>query len=151
MERGKPREEESLKNNGEVKLPLKTKMFYGVGDIGNAIINSAIQFYLLKFYTDTALILPVLAGNALLIGKIWDAINDPLFGWLTDKTDSKLGRRRVFMLWGAIPLGISIMLLWFIPKGLSTTTTFIWIALTFILFDTFWTLTNVPITRLPRN
>ena len=144
MERGKPKKEESLKNNGEVKLPLKTKMFYGVGDIGNAIINSAIQFYLLKFYTDTALILPVLAGNALLIGKIWDAINDPLFGWLTDKTDSKLGRRRVFMLWGAIPLGISIMLLWFIPKGLSTTTTFIWIALTFILFDTFWTLTNVP-------
>ncbi len=117
MERGKPKKEESLKNNEEVKLPLKTKMFYGIGDIGNAIINSAIQFYLLKFYTDIALILPVLAGNALLIGKIWDAINDPLFGWLTDKTDS---------------------------KGLSTTTTFIWIALTFILFDTFWTLTNVP-------
>ena len=87
MERGKPKKEESLKNNEEVKLPLKTKMFYGIGDIGNAIINSAIQFYLLKFYTDIALILPVLAGNALLIGKIWDAINDPLFGWLTDKTD----------------------------------------------------------------
>ncbi len=128
----------------EMKLPFKTKFFYGIGDLGNAIINSAIQFYLLKFYTDTALVLPALAGNALLIGKIWDAVNDPLFGWLTDRTNSKIGRRRVFMFFGAIPLGISIALLWFIPQGLSLNLTFLWIALTFVLFDTLWTLTNVP-------
>ena len=59
----------------------------------------------MKFYTDGALILPALAGNALLIGKIWDAINDPLFGWITDKTKSRFGKRRVFMIFGAIPLG----------------------------------------------
>ena len=63
------------------KLRTRTKVFYGIGDIGNALINSAIQFSLMKFYTDGALILPALAGNALLIGKMWDAINDPLFGW----------------------------------------------------------------------
>jgi GPH family glycoside/pentoside/hexuronide:cation symporter len=134
----------ALRKEIEKKLPFKTKFFYGVGDLGNAIINSAIQFYLLKFYTDTALILPALAGNALLIGKIWDAVNDPLFGWLTDRTNSKIGRRRIFMFFGAIPLGISIALLWFIPKGISMTLTFVWIALTFVLFDTLWTLTNVP-------
>ncbi len=130
--------------SGGEKLSFLTKFFYGIGDIGNAIINSAVQFFLMKFYTDGAMILPALAGNALLIGKFWDAVNDPLFGWLADRTNAKIGRRRVFMLFGAIPLGISIGLLWFIPQGLSRTMTFVWIALTFVLFDTLWTLTNVP-------
>ncbi len=126
------------------KLKAKTKWFYGIGDIGNATVNSAVQFFLMKFFTDAALILPALASSALLIGKIWDAINDPLFGWITDRTRSKYGKRRVYMLFGAIPLGISIALLWFVPMGLSQVMTFIWIAFTFILFDTLWTLTNVP-------
>jgi GPH family glycoside/pentoside/hexuronide:cation symporter len=125
------------------KLSTRTKIFYGIGDLGNAVVNSAIQFFLMKFYTDGALILPALAGNALLIGKIWDAINDPLFGWITDRTHSRFGKRRVFMLFGAIPLAISIALLWFVPTT-SQIWTFVWIAATFILFDTVWTLTNVP-------
>lgn len=126
------------------KLQARTKWFYGIGDIGNATVNSAIQFFLLKFFTDAALVLPALAGSALLIGKIWDAINDPLFGWITDRTKSKIGKRRVYMLFGAIPLGISIALLWFVPAGLSQVMTFVWIAVVFVIFDTLWTMTNVP-------
>ncbi len=125
------------------KLSRKTKIFYGIGDLGNAVVNSAIQFFLMKFYTDGALVPPALAGNALLIGKIWDAVNDPLFGWFTDRTKSRFGKRRVFMIFGAIPLAISIALLWFVPTQ-DKIWTFVWIALTFILFDTVWTLTNVP-------
>ena len=125
------------------KLPTRTKVFYGIGDLGNAVVNSAIQFFLMKFYTDGALILPALAGNALLIGKIWDAINDPLFGWLTDKTKSRFGKRRVFMIFGAFPLAIAIALLWYVPAA-NRIWTFIWIAFSFMLFDTLWTLTNVP-------
>lgn len=130
-------------DNQKGKLRTRTKLFYGVGDLGNAVVNSAIQFFLMKFYTDGALVLPSLAGNALLIGKIWDAINDPLFGWITDRTKSRFGKRRVFMIFGAIPLGIAIALLWFVPPA-NRVLTFIWIAFTFILFDTLWTLTNVP-------
>ncbi len=125
-------------------IPRKTKIFYGIGDLGNAVINSAVQFFLMKFYTDGALVPPALAGNALLAGKFWDAVNDPLFGWLADRTNSSWGRRRVFMIFGAIPLALSIALLWFVPEGLSRTMTFLWIALTFIFFDSMWTLTNVP-------
>jgi GPH family glycoside/pentoside/hexuronide:cation symporter len=131
------------RKNTEI-ISLRTKIFYGIGDLGNAIINSAVQFFLMKFYTDGVLIPPALAGNALLLGKIWDAFNDPLFGWLADRTNSRLGRRRVFMIFGAIPLGISIALLWFVPQGISRIMTFLWIALTFIFFDSMWTLTNVP-------
>jgi len=125
------------------KLRTRTKLFYGVGDLGNALVNSAIQFFLMKFYTDGALISPALAGNALLIGKIWDAVNDPLFGWITDKTKSRFGKRRVFMLFGAIPLAIAVALLWWVPTA-DRVWTFVWIAATFLLFDTLWTLTNVP-------
>lgn len=127
------------------KLPVRAKLFYGVGDIGNAVVNSAVQFFLMIFYTDGALLAPALAGSALLVGKIWDAVNDPLFGWLSDRTGSAhFGKRRVFMIFGALPLALSIMLLWFVPGGLSPVALFAWVALTFMLFDTLWTLTNVP-------
>ena len=76
-------------------LRRTTKLLYGVGDIGNAVVNSAIQFFLMVFYTDGALIAPALASSALLIGKVWDGINDPLFGWFSDRTRSRFGKRRV--------------------------------------------------------
>jgi glycoside/pentoside/hexuronide:cation symporter, GPH family len=127
------------------KLPLRTKLFYGVGDIGNALVNSAVQFFLMIFYTDAALIPAALASSALGIGKVWDAVNDPLFGWASDRTTSRrFGKRRVFMILGAIPLGVSIALLWFVPSGLGRAGLFLWVMLSFIFFDTMWTLTNVP-------
>jgi len=126
------------------KLSVKTKLLYGVGDIGNAVVNSAIQFFLLAFYTDGALIAAGLASTALWVAKFWDAVNDPLFGWLSDRTTSRFGKRRVYMIFGALPLAISIALLWLVPRGLSDVWIFVWIVLTFMLFDTLWTLTNVP-------
>jgi len=126
------------------KLPTRTKLFYGIGDVGNAVVNSAVQFYLLNFYTDAALIAGGLAGSALWVAKLWDAVNDPLFGWLSDRTRSRHGKRRVYMIFGALPLALSVMLLWFVPKGLSSVAAFAWIAVTFMVFDTLWTLTNVP-------
>ena len=127
------------------KLRVATKLLYGVGDIGNAMVNSAIQFFLLFFYTEGALIAPALAGSALLIGKIWDAVNDPLFGWISDRTtSSRFGKRRVYMILGALPLALTVMLLWFVPQGLGDAGVFLWIAGSFILFDTMMTLTSVP-------
>jgi len=126
------------------KLKVATKLVYGVGDVGNAMVNSAIQFFLLIFYTDGALIAPALAGSALLIGKIWDAVNDPLFGWISDRTTSRFGKRRVYMIFGALPLALTVMLLWFVPGGLTDAWVFVWIVGTFILYDTFNTVTSVP-------
>ena len=131
-----------MEENG--KLKWTTKLIYGVGDVGNAMHNSALKFFLMIFYTDAALIAPALAANALLVGKIWDAVNDPLFGWISDRTTSRFGKRRVFMIFGALPLAIAISLLWRVPGSLSSAGTFIWIAVTFIVFDTVWTSTNVP-------
>jgi GPH family glycoside/pentoside/hexuronide:cation symporter len=128
----------------EGKLSAKTKLVYGIGDVGNAMVNSAIQFFLLVFYTDGALIVPALAGSALLMGKIYDAINDPILGWISDRTTSRFGKRRVYMIFGALPLAVSIVLLWRVPSGLSEVAIFAWIVGTPIFYDTMNTITSVP-------
>jgi GPH family glycoside/pentoside/hexuronide:cation symporter len=92
----------------EQRLTLGTKVRYGLADLGIALITSAMQFFLLFYYTDVAGINPALAGTALLVGKLtWDALNDPLFGYWSDRTRSRFGRRRIWMLIGAVPLGIA--------------------------------------------
>ena len=126
------------------RLQWTTKLIYGVGDVGNAVVHTDIQFFRMIFYTVAALVAPGLVASALLVGKIWDGINDPLFGWISDRTSSRFGKRRVYMIFGALPLAIAIFLLWRVPRGLSDAWVFVWIAFTFVLFDTAWTLTNVP-------
>ena len=125
-------------------LSAKTKLFYGVGDVGNAMVNSAILFFLLVFYTDGLIIAPALAGSALLVGKIYDAINDPVFGWISDRTTSRFGKRRVYMIFGALPLASSVVLLWRMPPNLPEVAIFAWIVVTFIFYDTMNTVTSVP-------
>ena len=126
------------------KLTWKSKLLYGVGDVGNAMVNSAILFFLLVFYTDGLIIAPALAGSALLVGKIYDAINDPVFGWISDRTTSRFGKRRVDMIFGALPLAISVVLLWRMPPNLPEVAIFAWIVVTFIFYDTMNTVTSVP-------
>ena len=102
-------------NSQTEKLNFKTKLAYGVGELGGAIPNNILVFFALYFFTNVAGLNPSLAGSLVLVGKAWDAFNDPLIGWLSDKTRSPLGRRYPWMLLGAIPLGISFFLYWVIP------------------------------------
>ena len=133
----------------EQKLTLGSKFRYGLADMGFALITSAMQFFLLFYYTDVAGIDPALAGVALMVGKLtWDAINDPLFGYISDRTRSRFGRRRIYMLIGAVPLGIAAWIMFSIPKGLTGAPAFLAVLLTFWLIDSFHTLTNVPYSSL---
>src|SRR5512135_988264 len=127
------------------KLSLRLKFQYGLADLGFALITSAIQFFLLFYYTDVAGINPALAGTALLVGKLtWDALNDPLFGYWSDRTRSRFGRRRIYMLIGAVPLGIAACIMFSLPKGLSGAAAFLAVLLSFWLVDTFHTMTTTP-------
>ncbi len=132
----------------KARLPLAWKWIYAVGSLGLTILISAIGFFLLIFYTDVALVPPALASTALVVAKIWDTVNDPLFGWLSDRTRSRFGRRRVYLIFGALPLALSTYLLWSVPRGLSPGWAFAWIALTYIVFDTFFTVVQVPMNAL---
>ncbi len=127
------------------KLKMKSKIFYGIADLGISLLTASIQFFLLFFYTDIAGIDPGLAGTALLVGKLtWDAINDPLFGYFSDRTRSRWGRRKPYMLMGAIPFGLTIWLLYSLPPGLMGVKAFLAVLGSFLLADTAQTLVSVP-------
>ena len=129
----------------ESKLTQKTKIFYGIADLGISLLTASIQFFLLFYYTDIAGIDPALAGSAMLVGKLtWDAINDPLFGYFSDRTRSRWGRRKPYMLLGAIPFGLSVWLLFSLPPGLVGVQAFLAVLGTFLLADTFQTVVSVP-------
>jgi len=127
------------------KLTLGSKVRYGLADLGFALITSVMQFFLLFYYTDVAGINPALAGVALMVGKLtWDAVNDPLFGYWSDRTRSRFGRRRIYMLIGAVPLGIATWIMFSIPKGLTGAPAFLAMLFSFWLVDTFHTMTTTP-------
>jgi GPH family glycoside/pentoside/hexuronide:cation symporter len=126
------------------RLNVSTKVLYLFGDIGVSMYLSAVAFFILFFYADVAKISPALVGTALLMGKVWDAINDPLFGWLTDRTRSRYGRRKFYLYLFTVPLGVAFILLWSIPETLSHVMTIVWIVGTFLLYYTLITVVSVP-------
>ncbi|MFN9475163.1 MFS transporter [Acidovorax sp.] len=132
-------------------LTLGTKLGYAVGNVGLQMLIAAMGFLLMIFYTDVALVPPAVAGAALLVGKVWDTINDPLFGWVTDRTRSRWGRHRVYLIYGALPLAVVSAAVWMVPPGLSPVAAFLWIAITYTLFDTLMTLVQLPYQAMAAN
>ena len=112
--------------------------------IGVFLAAYLLNFYLLKFSTDVLLISPAVIGTVLLLARVWDAVTDPAFGWLSDRTHSSLGRRRPWLLASALPLGASIVMLWSPPTSLEGTSLTAWIGIAVILFFTAYTAFRVP-------
>ena len=123
------------------KLSMATKLKYGVGDFGLAVVTAMLQFSMLFYYTDVVGVNAGIAGTAMLVGKItWDLVNDVLFGFLKDKTKSRWGKRRPYLIFCSIPFAIAFWFVFNIPQGLGDIAYFFIIIGTFILFDTFHTL-----------
>ncbi|MBE8968164.1 MFS transporter [Nostocales cyanobacterium LEGE 12452] len=136
------------------KLDLKTKLAYGAGDLGPAITANISVFFLLVFFTNVAGIPAGLAGSILMIGKIWDGINDPFVGFLTDKTKSRRwGRRLPWMFYGAIPFGIFFFLQWIVPQFSANQSENIWPLFWYyvvigVISQAFYTVVNLPYTAM---
>jgi GPH family glycoside/pentoside/hexuronide:cation symporter len=130
-------------------ISLSTKLAFGAGDMGAGMTANLVVFSFLIFLTNVAGLSPQLAGTVLLIGKIWDGVNDPLIGFLSDRTQSRWGRRHPWMLYGSIPFGLSFALMWVVPDfGGSTTAKFWYYVLVSILFFTAYTAINLPYAAL---
>jgi GPH family glycoside/pentoside/hexuronide:cation symporter len=87
---------------------------------------------------------PALAGLAFSIGKLWDAVNDPLVGMLSDRTRTRWGRRRPYLLFGAVPFGVTFALLWIVPPIQNQILLCLYFAFMYMLFDTAFTLVGCP-------
>ena len=93
-------------------IPMRKKFGYAAGDLGISIAYFAVGFFFMFYLTDIVGMSPLLAGTVILIGRVWDGINDPFIGIISDRTKSSFGRKRVYILFGSIPFAISFFLLW---------------------------------------
>ncbi len=127
------------------RLSRWTKLIYGLGEFGPSVAGGTIiPFYYLFFLTDVAGLRPAVAGSLLLVARLWDAINDPLVGAISDRTRTRLGRRRPYILAGALPMAATYILLWLVPNGLSGTSLALYYLGAYFLFDLFITIVTGP-------
>ncbi len=123
-----------------VKLSFKTKFFYGVASLGSATISGIYAALLTIFYQDYIGMSSRWIGIAMIIYAVWNAINDPLFGQITDHTRSKLGRRIPYMRFTAPFLAITFILVWLVPPDADQVVQFVWMLITMLLYDTCYTI-----------
>jgi GPH family glycoside/pentoside/hexuronide:cation symporter len=125
------------------KLSFWTKVIYGTGDFGFSLNNSIISAYFTIYMMDVIGLSPALVAIILFVGRSWDYINDPIIGHLSDRTRTRWGRRRPFLLFGAIPFGLSFILLWLSPN-LSETGLVIYYSLGYIVYEALATTVYMP-------
>jgi GPH family glycoside/pentoside/hexuronide:cation symporter len=116
--------------------------------VGTGMGAALIGFYLLRFYVAAGLP-PWLAGLAYGIGRLWDAVNDPIVGWLSDKTSQHpWGPRLPWILWSAVPLGIAMAAMWWLPPWDNLTIKFTIFMLISVVANSLYTCVNLPYTAL---
>ncbi len=130
------------------KVSLKTRLGFGAGEFSSSIFFTITSFWLMNFLTDEVRLSAALAGTALLIGKIWDAVIDPFIGHFSDHTRSRWGRRRPYLLVFAIPFGAAFVLMFRNPGIDAQAGKFVWALLTYIFFCTVYSFTNIPYNSL---
>ena len=130
-----------------MKLSFRSKLFYGGGDFAINIMWQLTVFYLLFFYTDIFGLSPANAGLVFFIAKIWDAITDPIMGYIADNTSTRWGKFRPYILFGSVPALIMIVLC-FTSPDLSQSGKFYWALFTYITFTTLYTVIAIPVGSL---
>lgn len=133
---------------GQGKLSIGVKLGYGVCDLGGNLFFTAVGLWLMNYLTDTVGIAAGLAGTIIALGKIWDAVTDPVAGYLSDRTKTRWGRRRPWILFGSIPLFIATIIMFTNPHLESQTALFIWGLLAFMFLNTAYTAVNIPYNSL---
>lgn len=133
---------------GRERLPFRLKAIFGSGDWSISSFGTLRQIFYAIFLTDVVGLEARLASLAALVGVLWDAVNDPLVGIVSDRIRTRWGRRRPFLLFFAVPFGLGFALLWWAPPWESQLALAVTIMLVYMLSDTFQTLIFVPLYSL---
>ncbi len=130
------------------QLPRRIKFFYGLGDWGTAASTTARNVFWFFFLTSIVGLEANIAGTIFLVGRLWDGINDPLIGMLSDRVHTRWGRRRPFLLFGAVPFGLTFALLFTVPPFEQRWALVLYYVAVFLAFDSLYTMINVPYSAL---
>ncbi len=131
-----------------VRLSVVYKVLWGVAALGTTLISGTFAALLPIFYQDYLGLSARWIGLASAIYAVWNALNDPLFGYITDSTRSKHGRRIPYMRYTAPFLALTFILVWLAPAGAGETTLFVWMLVTMLLYDTCYTIIGLVYSAL---
>jgi GPH family glycoside/pentoside/hexuronide:cation symporter len=130
------------------KLSVRQKLGFGIFDLGGNLFFTLMGFWCLKYLTDIVGISAAWAGVAVMIGKAWDAVTDPVMGYISDRTLSRWGRRRGYLLFGAVPMMLSMWFFFSAPQIVSPPLLILWAVFALMLLNTVATIINVPYSSL---
>ncbi|MBV7266668.1 MFS transporter [Erythrobacter ani] len=133
-----------MAETGRNRVGVGEKLGYGIGDLSAGLILNFFGFFLLFYFVDLGGLAPAAIGLMLLLTKLIDAFTDPMMGALADRTRTRWGRYRPYLLFGPVPLGIAIVLIFAAPGGLSDSWLLAWAYITYTLSMLAFTAVNVP-------
>jgi len=128
--------EDSAATRRPARLPTHAILSYSAPELGMGFMFILVNIYLLKFATDVLLIPPATMGLLFGLSRLWDACADPVVGFLTDRTRSRFGRRRPWILASALPLSVTFVMLWAPPAVLVGRALVLWTAGALFVFYT---------------
>ena len=129
------------------KLSFKEKFSYGFGDLASVLYWQTFMIYFTYFYTDVFLIPAGAAATMFLVSRIWDGVNDPMMGMIADRTKTRWGHFRPYLLWICVPFAIVGVLTFTVPD-FGPDGKLVWAYVTFILIMMLYTAINIPYTAL---
>ena len=129
------------------RLPVTEKFGYGLGDLASNIVFQVVINFMMYFYTDVFGIGAAAVGTLMLVVRMFDAITDPLMGGIADRTKTRWGRYRPYLVWIAIPYGI-LAVMTFTTPDLSDSGKLVYAYITYALLMTAYTAINIPYSAL---
>lgn len=129
-------------------IPKKEFWMFAVGGLGQGMIYAMMSSYISDFYLNVLQVSPLFVLFLMLGARIWDAINDPLMGMVVDRTNTKWGKMRPYIIITPIPVAVLTFLLFFAPN-ISMTGKMVYASITYVLWGMIYTMSDVPFWSLP--
>ncbi|WOJ97700.1 MFS transporter [Congregibacter brevis] len=130
------------------KLSFREKLGYGLGDTASNFFFQVFNLFLMYYYTDVFGLPPAAVGAMFLVTKVIDAVSDPIMGLIADRTNSRWGKYRPYLLWGAVPYGVCGYLMFAGSPDMSPTAKLVYAYVTYTLMMLAYTIINVPYSAL---
>ena len=126
------------------RIPTQEKWLYGIAGLGQNIIYIVVGSFLMFFLTDVYGIDPMATGTMMMIARIWDALNDPLMGIVADRTRTRWGKLRPWILWSLAPMGLFTVLLFLGPEFGTPALKLVWCYAAYFFWDIAYTMSDIP-------